>query len=146
MWNAVTNNDCDAILNGHHRCEVNVIVSLSNGKIASGSNHNSVRVWNIVSRTCEAIVTCIAPLPNNRMTVLSGSCDSTLRVFRTSYYQENARRFSRATYSSRIASVSCSSSSIQRIVSAGSWDAIITSGECVVLLSGHHVGSISAVR
>lgn len=69
-----------------HTMQVTSLVFLNGEQFASGSLDNTVRIWDLASRTTLATltghrswVTCLALLPDGF--VASGSCDSTVRVW-----------------------------------------------------------------
>jgi WD40 repeat protein len=73
------------ILHGHHG-HVNALAVLPDGRVVSGSNDKTVRVWNLETGRVlatfhghEGYVNALAVLPNGR--VVSGSHDNTVRVW-----------------------------------------------------------------
>ncbi len=76
--------DCIKILNGHNK-EVHSIVKYSNECVLSGSEDETIKLWNINSGECFKTFTghlksvyCVEILSNER--ILSGSDDKAIKI------------------------------------------------------------------
>ena len=73
------------ILRGHDRT-IRRLIQLSDGRVISGSQDKTLRIWNIETGECERVlrghretVSCLLKLSDGR--VISGSEDKTLRIW-----------------------------------------------------------------
>jgi WD40 repeat protein len=131
IWD-VSNRVCEAQLKGHQAL-VTCLVLLSDGRVASGSQDCSIRIWNISRRvsdvvlsdnyvpsTGQPVVTAIVELPDYRLA--SVHQDNTLRIWRTQIGDNNVdeifgtvQPIARLTYGSPMLSIAALSDG--RIVS-----------------------------
>jgi WD40 repeat protein len=115
---------------------------LANGQVVSGSDDNTLKVWDVKTGECVKIlkghfgsVSCVAVLANGQM--VSGSYDNTLKVW-DAQTGECVK-----TLEWHVSSVFCVTALANGQVVSGSrdktlkvWD--VERGECVKILEGHH--------
>jgi WD40 repeat protein len=131
-----------------HLNAVNAVAVLPSGRIVSGSADRTLRVWDVESGACVAIldghqgpVSAVAVLPDGR--VVSGSRDNTLRVWGL---ESGTSTATFAGHQQRVNAVAVLANG--RIVSASFdktlrvWD--VESGTTVAILEGHQL-SVNAV-
>ena len=79
----------------YHKEPVRDILLLSDGTLASSSQDNTIKIWNLTNYNCEQIlighsdsVYCLLQLPNSKL--LSGSQDSSIGIWDVSYWDSDS--------------------------------------------------------
>ena len=152
LWDLARGVRCLFTLEGHTDT-IHCVVELDDGRVASGSGDNTIKVWEmrrggdkLTLQGHEQPVTCVAELPGKRL--LSGSEDCTVRVWTTARAASPsaANRRCILTLQGHERAVLCAAGLEDERVVSGSADKTVRvwslrgGGSCVLLLEGHLAG------